>query len=192
MRMKKTISRMLLVALLGYCGAVSARYVQSDPVGLEGGVNTYAYVDNSPLRYIDPLGLAKMCCRPLNNAFFGGALKFRHCFVVADDGNTYSLFGGWQGGGLLGLPSPNDDRDKKKLPPLNKCSDCPADCGTDQNKCLMDAANNYPIGGYSPVGANSNTFAGSLARQCCKGGVPADVTNSPGVGLNPPDPFPQW
>lgn len=34
------------------------RFLQTDPIGVQGGVNLYAYVNNDPLNLLDPMGLA--------------------------------------------------------------------------------------------------------------------------------------
>jgi len=46
----------MLLALI-FAEPAEARFLQADPIGVEGGINLYAFVANDPLNRVDPSGL---------------------------------------------------------------------------------------------------------------------------------------
>ena len=82
------------------------RYIESDPIGLGGGINTFGYVQGNPLILSDPAGLATyQCTRRLNNVPFRVGPLYHQYVCIGNPKDGYTCGGIGPSGSMFDSPS---------------------------------------------------------------------------------------
>jgi RHS repeat-associated protein len=129
----------------------TGRYLESDPIGLRGGINTYGYVLQNPVMYTDPLGLWSVSASGYTPSGWGAGATVAYNPDTGRASLTYSVGYGF-GGGFEFDPR----KDAGQIPQKQKSK---SDCSDDDHKFKWFAG----VTGHSGAGyqaGNTNAQAG--------------------------------
>ena len=141
-----------------YYDPSTGRYITSDPIGLAGGLNTYGYVLQNPLIYIDPLGL---CGRGFSEVE-GNPGVCKANGLVNPDRCASGECGAYGGTNPLNANAPPRVPRRK-----SDCSQC-------REQCIQEFINPIPgliiEKGAGAAGKKINDLAGDFAKDIAKKG----------------------